>query len=100
MFSKLSYFSSSQLLLVHIFIFKDTTDTNNHNSCMTKPILPYNVNMNYHIDRKLTEINGIGIPDTIMVNLSIYIFQQMLLPQIIILKLLKKCIKVSKSTIT
>ena len=40
---------------------KVTTDTNYHNSCMTKHILPYNFNICYRIYLKLTEIIGTGM---------------------------------------
>ena len=42
-------------------LFKVTTDTNNHNSCMTKHTLPYNFNICYGIYLKLTDISGIGM---------------------------------------
>ena len=47
---------------------KVTTDTNNHDSSMTKHILPSNFHICYRIYLKLTEINGIGMPETIMVH--------------------------------
>ena len=48
--------------------------------------------MTYHINfnicyLKLTKINGISMPDAIIMNLTIYIFQQALLSLIIILLL-------------
>ena len=42
-------------------IIKVTTDTNNHNACMTKHILPYNFNICYSIYLKLTDEIGIGM---------------------------------------
>ena len=45
-----------------------TTDTNNHSSFMIKHILPYNFNICYRIYLKLAELNGIGMPDKIMIN--------------------------------
>ena len=47
---------------------KVTTDTNNRNSCMTKHILSFNFNICYPIYLKLIEMNGIGIPDAIVMN--------------------------------
>ena len=40
-----------------------STDTNNHNSCITKHILPYGFNICFLIYLKLIEINEIDIPD-------------------------------------
>ena len=44
-----------------LLTFKVTADTNNHNSCMTKHIL-----LITSIFVKLTEINGIGMPDDLI----------------------------------
>ena len=60
-----------------------TTDTNRHNSCMTKTLCL----IFYHTYLKLTETNRICMPDAIMINETIYIFQQDLLPLVIILSL-------------
>ena len=83
--------SAEVIFQMHLFLdalrVKVTTDTNNHNPCMTKHILPYNCNIYYRIYLKLIEINGIGMLGAIMMNLLIYIFQQELLPLIIILPL-------------
>ena len=65
-------------------MFKVTTDTNNHISCITKHMWPYNFSICYRIYLKLTEINEIGMPGAIMMNWTIYIFQQELLSMIII----------------
>ena len=35
---------------------------------MIKHILPYNFNICYRIYLKLAELNGIGMPDKIMIN--------------------------------
>ena len=52
------------LLKIHMhFSTKVTTDTNYHNSCMTKHNFPYNFNICYRIYLKPAEINEIGIPD-------------------------------------
>ena len=67
--------------------FKVTTDTNNHNSCMTKYILPYNFYFCYGIYLKLIDINVIGMLDSKIINETIDIFQQELLPLFIILPL-------------
>ena len=55
------------------------TDTNNHNSCMTKHILPYNFNICYCIYLKLTDVSGIGMTGANMHN-TILNYQQELLP--------------------
>ena len=47
---------------------KLTTDTDNHNSYITKLILPYNYNICYRIYLKLTEINGIGMPNVNIIH--------------------------------
>ena len=49
-------------------VHKVTTDTNNHNYCMNKHIWPYTFNMCYRIYLKLTEINGIGMPNANISN--------------------------------
>ena len=67
--------------------FKVTTDTNNHNSCMTKHILPYNFNICYGIYLKITGINGLSMPGANKCIKAIYKFQQELLPLFIILPL-------------
>ena len=66
---------------------KVTADTNNHNSCMTEHILPYNFNICYRIYLKVTEINGPGMPDAIIMHYTLHIFQQEVLPLFIILPL-------------
>ena len=58
-----------------------------HHLCKTKHILPYNFNICYRIYLNFTEINGIGMPDAIMINETIEIFQQELVSLIIILPL-------------
>ena len=80
-------------------MLKVTTHTNNHNSCMTIHILPYNFIICYHIYLKHTEINGIGLPDTKIMHLTFYIYQHELLPLFVILLLFwyGNCKKVSKS---
>ena len=70
--------------------FKVTTDTNNHNSCMTIHILPYNFNICYRIYLKLSGINGLGMPDAIIMHQTIYISQYPLLSLFIILPLYGK----------
>ena len=77
-----------------------TTDTNNHISCMTKHILPYNSNICYSIYLKLTDINGLGMPGTNKVHWTIYKIRQELLPLFIILPLfcMGKLQKGSKSS--
>ena len=55
--------------------------------CKTKHILPYNFNICYRIYLNFTEINGIGMPDAIMINETIDIFKQEVLSLIIILPL-------------
>ena len=57
---------------------------------MTKHNLPHNVNICYCIYLKGTEINEICMPDTITMNWTIFIFQQELLPLIIIVSLFYK----------
>ena len=49
-------------------LIKVTTETNNHNSCMTKPILSYNFNICYRIYPKLSGINGLGLPDALIMH--------------------------------
>ena len=51
---------------------------------MTKHILLYNFNICYRIYMylKLTEKNGISMPDANTMHLIIYIFQQELLPHV------------------
>ena len=50
------------------FGVKITTDTINLNSCMTKHIFPNKLNICYCIYLKRTKINGLDMPDAIMVN--------------------------------
>ena len=54
--------------LLSFILLKVTTDPNNHNFCMIENILPYNCNICYQIYLKLTEINGIGMGDALMMN--------------------------------
>ena len=54
--------------LLSTLFLKVTTDTNNNNSCMNEHILPYNFNICYRIYLKNTEINGLGMPDAIIMH--------------------------------
>ena len=54
---------------------------------MTKHFLPYNCNICYRIYLKIIEINRIGMLGAIKMNLLMYIFQQELLPLILIFPL-------------
>ena len=54
--------------------FMVTTDTNNHNSCMTKHIFPNNFNIIYCIYLKLSGINGLDMPEVIILHLTICIY--------------------------
>ena len=64
-----------------------STDTNNHISCITTHILPYNFNICYGIYRKLTDVSGTGMQDANIMHQTFYKFQQELLTLFIILPL-------------
>ena len=81
---------------------KVTTDTNNHNSCMTTHILPYNFNICYGIYLKLTDVSGIGMQDANIMYQTFDKFQQELLTLLLFYHCFvwENCSKVSKSSIT